>query len=86
MTTLACQIDPPSRLGLMSTVTEIKAAIERLSPPEIRELTEWVTDRVLCRETPVMLEALDQGIHSLESEPTISAEDMRNRIKAWTNG
>jgi hypothetical protein len=70
----------------MSTVPEIEAAIERLSPPQIRELADWLTDRLLPGETPAMLVALDAGIRSLEDEPTVPAEDLRKKIKAWTTG
>jgi len=67
-------------------VTEIEAAIEKLSPSQIRELAEWLTDRLIPGETPAMLAALDAGIRSLESEPTVPAEEVRNKIKAWTTG
>ena len=70
----------------MSTVTEIAAAIERLTPAQIRELADWFTDRLLPGETPAMLAALDVGIRSLENEPTIPAEEVRKKIKAWTTG
>jgi len=70
----------------MSTVREIEAAIEKLSPPQIRELADWLTDRLIPGETPAMLAALDAGIRSLESEPTVPAEEVRNKIKAWTTG
>ena len=70
----------------MSTVSEIEAAIEKLSPPQIRELADWLTDRLIPGETPAMLAALDAGIRSLESEATVSAEEVRNKIKAWTTG
>ena len=69
----------------MSTVTEIEAAIEKLSPPQIRELADWLTDRLIPGATPAMLAALDAGIRSLESEPTVPAEEISNKIKAWTN-
>jgi L-amino acid N-acyltransferase YncA len=29
----------------MNTVQEIKAAIEKLSPPELRELVAWIDER-----------------------------------------
>jgi hypothetical protein len=70
----------------MSTVTEIEAAIERLSPQQLRELTGWLADRMITGETPAMLAALDVGIRSLETEPTVPAEDVRKKIKAWTTG
>jgi hypothetical protein len=43
----------------MSTVTEIEAAIERLSPHQLRELADWLADRMITGETPAMLAALD---------------------------
>lgn len=70
----------------MTTVPEIEAAIERLSPLQTRELADWLTDRLLLGETPAMLAALDAGIGSLESEPTVPAEDVRRKIKSWTAG
>ncbi len=69
----------------MSTVTEIEAAIEKLSPGEQRELADWLNSR-LIEETPEMLAALDEGIRSLESEPTVPLEDVRRKIKAWATG
>lgn len=70
----------------MSTVSEIEVAIEKLSPPQIRELADWLIDRLIPGETPAMLGALDAGIRSLETEPTVPAKEVRNKIKAWTIG
>jgi hypothetical protein len=70
----------------MSTVTEVEAAIERLSPTQVRELADWLADRLILSETPAMLAALDAGILSLETEPTVAAEEVRKKIKAWTTG
>ena len=70
----------------MSTAVEIEAAIERLSPSQLRELTDWLTDHLIPGETPAMLAALDVGIRSLETEPTVPAEEVRQKIKAWTTG
>ncbi|HXB01527.1 MAG TPA: hypothetical protein VNV15_01760 [Opitutaceae bacterium] len=67
-------------------MTEIEAAIERLSPHQLRELADWLADRMFTGETPAMLAALDVGIRSLETEPTVPAEDVRKKIKAWTTG
>lgn len=66
----------------MSTVMEIEAAIEKLSLTEQRELADWLNAR-LIEETPAMLAALDEGIRSLETEPTVSIEDVRGKIKGW---
>jgi hypothetical protein len=70
----------------MSTVTEIETAIEKLPPAQMRELAGWLAERIWAEETPAMLVALDQGIHSLETEPTVSVEDVRRKIKEWTTG
>ena len=66
----------------MSTVSEIEAAIESLSPAEQRELAGWLNSR-LIEETPEMLVALDAGIRSLETEPKVPLEEVRQKIKAW---
>ena len=66
----------------MSTVSEIEAAIESLSPAEQRELAGWLNSR-LIEETPEMLAALDAGIRSLETEPKVPLEEVRQKIKAW---
>jgi hypothetical protein len=84
---------PPCKRGLavravraivasMSTVTEIESAIEALSLAEQRELADWLASR-LIEETPEMLAALDAGIRSLETEPKVSLEAVRGKIKAW---
>lgn len=67
----------------MSTVTEIEAALSRLTIGQMREVADWIADRLFPEETPAMLAALDEGIRSLESEPTIPAEEVRRKIKGW---
>lgn len=37
----------------------------------------------LPAETPATLAAIDEGLRSLETEPTLSAEDVRRNIRAW---
>jgi len=69
----------------MSTVAEIETAIEQLSPEQQRALADWLSAR-LMPETPAMLAALDVGIRSLETEPTMPVEEVRRKIKAWTTG
>ena len=66
----------------MSTVIEIEAAIERLSREQQRELADWLNS-FLIEETPEMLAAIDEGIRSLETEPTVPIEDVRRKIKGW---
>ena len=69
----------------MSTVTEIESALERLTLAQQREVADWLDSR-LMPETPAMLAALDAGIRSLETEPTVPAEEVRGKIKAWATG
>jgi len=69
----------------MSTVTEIEAAIEKLSPVEQSEIAGWIYSR-LIEETPAMLAALDEGIRSLENEPTVPLEEVRRKIDVWATG
>ena len=70
----------------MSTVTEIEAAIAKLPPAQKWEIVQWLEESLLGKETPAMLAALDEGVCSLETEPTVSAEDVRRKIKGWATG
>ena len=63
----------------MSTVSEVEAALEKLTPEQLKE----VADRLVSQETPEMLAAIDDGLRSLETEPTLSDEDVRRNIRAW---
>jgi len=68
----------------MSTVQEIEAALNRLPPEQLREVGDWIAARLMPETTPAMLAALDEGIRSLENEPTVPAEDVRRKIKEWS--
>lgn len=68
----------------MSTVQEIEAALNRLPPEQLREVGDWIAARLMPESTPAMLAALDEGIRSLENEPTVPAEDVRRKIKEWS--
>lgn len=70
----------------MSTVQEIEAALDRLPPAQLREVGDWIAARLMPETTPAMLAALDEGIRSLENEPTVPAEDVRRKIKEWSTG
>ena len=67
----------------MSTVTEIEAAIAKLPPGQKWEIVQWLDESLLGEETPAMLAALDEGIRSLATEPTVSAEEVRRKINGW---
>ena len=63
----------------MTKLVEIQEAIQHLPPQERAELRTWLLEE----ETPEMLAAVDVGIHSIETEPKLSAEDLRRKLKGW---
>lgn len=63
----------------MTKLVEIQEAIQHL-PRERAELRTWLLEE----ETPEMLAAVDVGIQSVETEPKLSAEDLRRKLKGWT--
>jgi hypothetical protein len=67
----------------MSTVSEVEAALEKFTPEQLKEVADWLNARLAPQETPEMLAAIDEGLRSLETEPTLSAEDVRRNIRAW---
>ena len=67
----------------MSTVTEVERALEKFSPAQMQEVADWIAARLLPEETPEMLAAIDEGLRSLENEPTLSADEVRRNIRAW---
>jgi hypothetical protein len=68
----------------MSTVQEIEAALDRLPPEQLREVSDWIATRLLPVTTPAMLSALDEGIRSLKTEPVVPAEEVRTKIEEWS--
>lgn len=67
----------------MSTVTEVEKALEKFTPEQMREVADWIMARLLPDETPEMLAAIDEGIRSLETEPTHTVDEVRQNIRAW---
>jgi hypothetical protein len=70
-------------ISTMSTVTEVEAALERFTPDQMREVSDWIATRLMPDETPEQLAAIDAGRHSLRTEPTLSAEQIRQNIRSW---
>jgi len=68
----------------MSTVTEIEAALEKLTPAQQREIADWLESR-LMPETPAMLAALDEGIHSLEEGGAreFTRTELEPKVRQW---
>jgi hypothetical protein len=67
----------------MNTVTEVEAVLERFTPEQMREVSDWITTRLMPEESPEQLAAIDAGLRSLRTEPTLSAEQVRQNIRAW---
>lgn len=67
----------------MSTVTEVEAALAKFTPEQLREVADWLGSRLMPEETPEMLAAIDEGLRSLETEPKLSPEQVRQNIRAW---
>lgn len=66
----------------VSPVQEIEAALERLPPEQLREVSDWIAARLMPATTPAMLSALDEGIRSLQTEPTVPTENVRHFVGA----
>ncbi len=69
---------------IVSTVTEIEAAIEKLSSEEQTEIAGWLNSRLIA-ETPAMLAALDEGIRSLEEKGgrEYTREQLDQKVRQW---
>ena len=67
----------------MSTVTEVEQALEKFSPEQMKEVADWLASRLLPDESAEQLAAIDAGLHSLRTEPTLNAEQVRQNIRAW---
>ena len=67
-------------LSVMSSLAEIRQAIEKLAPNERAELRQWL-DAQDIEESPEFLAAVDKGIWSAENEPKSSLEDVMKRLE-----
>lgn len=68
--------------------TEIVEELPRLSADERHDLLNRLVeldDSAVFEETPEMLAAIDEGIHSMETEPSITLEEARRSIPRWTS-
>jgi hypothetical protein len=77
----------PSRSRMipdMSTVSEVETALEKFSPAQMREVADWIAARLLPEEPAEVLMAIDAGLRSLEAEPTLTADQVREQIAIWT--
>ena len=60
----------------------METAYEQLSPADQRKIMH----RLKTMETPAMLAALDEGIHSAATEPMIPISEVKKKlIKLWAS-
>ena len=64
----------------MSSLAEIRQAIEKLAPKELAELRQWL-DAQDIEENPEFLAAVDDGIWSAQNQPKSSLEDVVKRLE-----
>lgn len=64
-------------------MTEVEKTLEKFNPEQMREVADWIAARLLPDETEEQLAAIDAGLHSLRTEPTLSAGQVRQNIRAW---
>jgi hypothetical protein len=67
----------------MSTAAEVESTLEKCTPEQMREVADWINPRLLPAETSEMVAAIDEGLHSLATEPKLSVEQVRQNIRAW---
>lgn len=67
----------------MLTVTDIEAALEKLPRLQVRKVADWIAARELPDETVEQLATIDAGLRSLDTEPTLTAEEVRKNIRTW---
>ncbi len=76
----------PSSFPAMTTLAEIQKAIQRLAPEEQHALLQWLDEKT--DETPAMLAAIDEGLHSLQTKGTqpFTRAQLEQRVRQWSGG
>jgi len=69
----------------MSTVAEIKAALEKLPVKAQHEVAASLGSK-LWPETPAMLAAVDEAERSLAEEGGVPVEEVRKNLRQWISG
>lgn len=70
------------------SAAEILDELQKLTPAELQLVQERILEleeRQEVEETPELLAAIDEGLRSLESEATYTAEEVRAKIAQWTS-
>ena len=68
----------------MTKLAEIQDAILQLDPREQQVLRHWLDET--AEETPEMLAAIDEGLHSLAAEGGVPIEEARRHLRQWITG
>ena len=68
----------------MTKLAEIQEAIRQLDPKEQQVLRHWLDET--AEETPEMLAAIDEGLHSLATEGGVPIEEARRHLRQWITG
>lgn len=67
------------------SMTEILEELPKLSPTDQKLIRERIDELLMVdfEETPEMLAAIDEGIHSAENEPGYPVEAVRTELSSW---
>ncbi len=65
----------------MTKLAEIQTAILRLDPAEREALRNWLDET--AEESAEMLDAIDEGLRSLEEKGVTPLEEVRKRLASW---
>jgi hypothetical protein len=70
----------------MTKLAEIQEAIRQLAPQEQQELLHWLDDKI--EETPAMLAAIDEGLHSLQTKGAkpFTRAQLEQRVRQCSTG
>jgi len=70
------------------SATDILDELPKLTPTELQRIHERILELEESQEveeTPELLAAIDEGLRSLENEPTYTPDEVRARIAQWTS-
>ena len=70
------------------SAAEILSELPKLTPLELQHIHERILELEEAQgvdETPELLAAVDEGVHSLENERTYSPDEVRAKIEEWTS-
>ncbi|MBE7536999.1 MAG: hypothetical protein HS122_01130 [Opitutaceae bacterium] len=65
------------------TATDVIHQLQILPPQELSKVRDWLAEQ--DEESPELLAAIDQGLHSLESKGAraTTREELENKVRRW---